>query len=300
VHLRRRSAEDECHLVVHGVCGLKLVERYPVLAPVGIVDTDAVAVDTGHDHGVLFRPRVGNGLSVVRLVVAAWVGLPVERHPDHRGMPRLDRAVNSVRRDALAGLGNRCAEVHGGSPHGRPVDAIARLRDLASVGIAHEVHIGVAAVRLAGPVMDQVDADLIEDLLLGGGLGVVGQARGERGLLAGQVVLLVIPRHVDGDGGRSGGRRRGGGGRRCRGMGRRGSRSRRRRGRPWRGGCGRTRRGRGRWRRGGGGGGGGGWGGRRGGRVTREGGGGGGGHVGGGGGGGGVRGQRRGPAAAQR
>src|SRR5262249_43086656 len=83
---------------------------------------------------------------------------------------------------------------------------------LTSVGIAHEVHIGVAAARLAGPVMNQVDADLIEDLLFRRGVAVVGQHHRERGLLAGQVVLLVIPRHVDGDRGGSGGRRGGRGG----------------------------------------------------------------------------------------
>src|SRR5262249_44077845 len=186
-----------------------------------------------------------------RLVVAARVRLPVERHPDQRRMPRLDCAVDRVRRDALAGLGNRRTEVNGGSPHGCPVDAVARLLDLTSVGIAHEAHIRVAAARLARPVMNQVDADLIEDLLFGGGMGVVGQHHRERGLLAGQVVLLVIPRHVDRDRRRSRGRRRRRGGRGCWGMRRRGSRPGWGGGCPgrWgpRGGCRRVRRGGGRW-----------------------------------------------------
>src|SRR5437879_6354990 len=79
------------------------------------------------------------------------------------------------------------------------LDAVARLLDLAAVGVAHEVEKGIPAARLTRPVVDGVDADLVEDLLLGRRMAEEGEHHRERGLLARQVVLLVVHGHVDGD-----------------------------------------------------------------------------------------------------
>src|SRR5437879_2246306 len=182
-----------------GVGGLELVERHPVLAAVRVVHPDAVAVDPGHHHRVLLGAGVGDGLAVVGLVVVPGVGLPVEGHPDQRRVPGLHRRVDRARRNAHSSLADGRAEMAGGRVDGRPVDTVARLLDLAAVGVAHEVEKGITAARLTRPVVDGVDADLVEDLLLGRRMAEEGEHHRERGLLARQVVLLVVHGHVDGD-----------------------------------------------------------------------------------------------------